>query len=234
MFVIPTARTIGAGNLALGFNESKHTEFILNAQFVDRQVRGVLTYGLTDNLEVSASYYRNLLKIGSGLPDQDNRDFTPVDIKWLITREDQHSWRPAIALAVRDIANDTADLNMLDDVHNGRKFFLLFSKRLLRNEQVGRFLDAHAGITYNDNGVSGLVGFEMTLTSNASLIMEAMWDSPYLDFKNYGSNDQTGRFIFNPGVRIYPELIPGLALDLGFVGDSEFEFSFGVSYVIGM
>ena len=41
----------------------------------------------------------------------------------------------------------------------------------------------------------------------------------------------SNRYIFDPGIRFYPELIPNMALDLGFVGDGEFEFSFGISYM---
>jgi len=83
----------------------------------------------------------------------------------------------------------------------------------------------------NASAVSGLLGFELTIATNASLIAEWMWDSPFLNFRDLGKPDQQGRFVFNPGIRIYPELIPNMVLDLGFVGDGEFEFSFGISYV---
>lgn len=233
LYVIPTARTVGKGNLGMSFNESKHTEFKGNYKFVDRQVRGTLTYGVNDSLEVTACYIRNLYKLGAGV-NLSNADFYTFGFKYLLVKEDPEGGRPAVALGVRDITDETADAGPLTNVGNGRKVFLLLSKKLLRNRETGRFMDAHAGLTYNSKGTSGLLGFELTLSSNMSLIMEGMWDSPYLDFKNYGSNDQTGRFILCPGLRIYPELIPGMALDLGYVGDSEFEFSFGISYVANL
>ena len=60
LFVMPTARTIGPSKLAIGFNESKHTEFVNNGKFTDRQIRGVATYGITDKLEVYASFWNNM------------------------------------------------------------------------------------------------------------------------------------------------------------------------------
>lgn len=233
LYVIPTARIIGKGNLGMSFNESKHTEFKGNFKFVDRQVRGTVTYGVSDSFELTAGYIRGLYKIAAGV-DLPNRDFYTLGFKGLLAKEDPDGWRPAVALAVRDITDATADAGPLKNVGNGKKWFLLFSKKLVKNRETGRFLDAHAGLTYNSNGPAGLLGFELTLSPNMSLIVEGMWDSPYLDFKNYGTNDQTGRFILCPGLRIYPELVPGMALDLGYVGDSEFEFSFGISYVANL
>jgi len=61
--------------------------------------------------------------------------------------------------------------------------------------------------------------------------LTGFWDSPFLNFREYGENEVEGRFIFDPGIRIYPEMVPGMAIDPGFIGDSEFEFSFGISYV---
>ncbi len=93
-------------------------------------------------------------------------------------------------------------------------------------------MDVHAGLTFDHNAVAGLAGFELTLTPNTSLIAESMYDSPYLNFREFGNNNQEGRYLFNTGIRIYPELVPHMVLDLGFIGDSEFEFSFAASYVM--
>lgn len=233
LYMIPTARIVGPARLAIGFNEAKHAEFVQGQRFVDRQIRGVGTYGITDKLEVSAAHYNNMYTIPPGVePDLHNQTFQTVGAKLLLMREHPHYWFPAIAVAVRDITDDTADTGPLRNVNNGRKFYLLLSKRLLKNERIGRFMDVHAGATWDRNIVAGLVGFELTLAPNASLIVESMWDSPFLNFRDFGQNNAEGRYVFNVGIRMYPELVPGLVLDTGFIGDGEFEFSFGASYVI--
>ncbi len=233
LFVTPTARQIGRGNLAIGFNESKHTEHVMGGQFTDRQIRGVATYGVADWLEVYFSYYNNMFVLDKG-PNLDNQTFTTYGFKVRLMKEHPHYWYPEVALGVRDIANHTRDVGSLEGVNNGRKLFLLATKRVLRQGRVPRFLDLNAGITLDEQQVAGLLGVELTIAPNASLIVEAMWDSPYLSFRNFGQNNQAGRFIFDPGIRIYPEQVPNMALDMGFVGDGEFEFSFGISYVVRM
>jgi hypothetical protein len=232
LFVIPTARLIGYRHLSVGFNESKHSEY-LDGKFTDRQIRGVFTYGAADWLEIYGSYYNNVF-ITSRAPNLSNEMLGTFGLKARILLEHPRAWYPEVSVAVRDIADSTRDVGPLQGVNNGRKFFLLASKKLFRNDAVGRFLDLHAGMTWDSATTAGLAGFELTLAPNASLIAEGMWDAPYLDFRSFGQNDVRGRFIFDAGLRIYPELVPGLALDMGFVGDSEFEFSFGASYQFGM
>lgn len=235
LFVVPTARTIGPSKLAVGFNESKHTEFINNGKYVDRQIRGVATYGITDKLEVYASYWNNMYVIPPGIqPQLHNQKFYSLGAKLQILREDPHYWFPTVAIAVRDMTDRTADVGPLHNVNNGVKGFILASKKMLRDDRIGRFMDVHAGLAFDRETTSAMLGFELTLAPNASLIAEGVWDSPYLNFRNFGHNNQEGRYLFNTGLRIYPELVPGLVLDMGFVGDSEFEFSFGASYVISL
>lgn len=235
LYIIPTARTIGPGKLGVGFNESKHTEFIDNGKFVDRQIRGVATYGITDKLEVCASNYNDMYVIPPGVePRLHNQVFWSFGAKLQILQEHPRSWLPAVSLAVRDITNNTADVRPLTNVNNGTMGFILASKKVLKDDKIGRFMDCHAGLTFNRTTTAGLVGFELTLAPNASLIAESIWDSPYLNFHNFGKNDQKGRYLFNVGMRMYPELVPGLVLDTGFIGDGEFEFSFAVSYVISL
>lgn len=233
LYIIPTARIVGPSSLAVGFNESKHAEVIRNGRFVDRQIRGVATYGITDKLEVCASYSNDMYVVPPDVePQLNNRTFGSFGAKLLIMREDPHYWFPAVAIAVRDITNNTADVGPLSNVNNGTKGFLLVSKRLLKDDKIGRFMDVHAGLTFDKNATAALLGFELTLAPNASLIAESIWDSPYLSFRDFGRNDVEGRYLFNVGIRMYPELVPGLVLDTGFVGDGEFEFSFAASYVI--
>ena len=235
LFVIPTARIIGPGKLAVGFNESKHTEFINNGKFTDRQIRGVATYGITDKLEVYASFWNNMYTIPPGVqPQLSNETYHAVGAKLQILQEDPHYWFPAVAIAVRDIANDSSDVGPLRRVNNGAKGFILASKKMLRDDKIGRFMDVHVGASIDRQTTGGMAGFELTLAPNASLIAETVWDSPYLSFRRFGKNHQDGRYLFNTGLRVYPELVPGLVLDLGFIGDSEFEFSFAVSYVISL
>jgi len=232
LFVIPTARTLGYRHLSVGFSESKHSEY-LGGKFTDRQIRGVFTYGAADWLEIYGSYCNNIF-VTSAAPSLSNQRFDAFGLKARILLEHPRAWYPEVCVAVRDIADSTRDVGPLENVSNGRKIFLLASKKLFRDDAVGRFMDVHAGMSWDHATTAGLVGFELTLAPNASLIAEGMWDSPYLDFRSFGQNDVPGRFIFDAGLRIYPELVPGLALDMGFVGDSEFEFSFGASYVFGM
>ena len=235
LYVIPTARMIGKNNLAVGFNESKHTEFIRNGKFVDRQIRGVLTYGATDWLEIAATYYNNMYMIPPDRePQLHNETFHTFDLKARLMKEDPHYWFPEVSIGVRDIFDNTADAGPLHDVNNGMKGFIVVSKRLLKDPCTGRFMDVHLGATLDKNVFAGFAGFELTLAPNASLIVEAIYDSPYLNFRSFGSENEQGRFLFNPGIRIYPELVPGMALYLGFIGDSEFEFSFGISYKMRM
>lgn len=233
LFVIPTARMIGAGNFVLGFNEAKHAEFVNDVRAVDRQIRGVVTYGFNDWFEIYGSYFNDLLSAPRP-PVLDNEAFKEFGFKVLLTKESTDHWFPAVAVAVRDVADDTADVGPLENIHNGRKVYLLASKKIFKRKQTGRFMDVHGALTFDKNTTSGLLGFELTVAPNASLIAEFMWDSPFINFRDYGTNDQPGRFVFNPGIRLYPEMVPGLALDLGFVGDSEFEFSFGASYLVNL
>lgn len=231
LFVMPTARVIGRNNFAVGFNESKHTEFINNGKFVDRQIRGVATFGVTDWLEISGTFYNNMYMIP---PDRDpqlhNQTFNTFSFKARLMKEDPHYWYPEVSVGVRDIFGNTANVGPLQNVNNGTKGFIVVSKRMLKDPDLGRFMDVHLAACFDKNTFSPMAGFELTLSPNSSLIVEAIYDSPYLNFRSFGHNNEQGRFLLNPGVRIYPELVPGMALDLGFVGDSEFEFSFGVSY----
>jgi len=235
LFVIPTARVIGPSKLGVGFNESKHTEFINNGRFTDRQIRGVGTYGISDKLEVYAVFQNNMYTIPVGTnPQLDNEAFHSFGAKLLLLREHPHYWFPALAIALRDVADATADVGPLADVGNGTKGFILASKKMLRDDAIGRFMDVHVGASFDRQTTAGMAGFELTLAPNASLIAETVWDSPYLSFRDYGRNNRPGRYLFNTGLRIYPELVEGLVLDMGFIGDSEFEFSFGASYVISL
>lgn len=232
LYIIPTARIVGPRKLAIGFNESKHTEFISNGKYTDRQIRGVLTYGITDRIEASAAYYNDMFVIPPGIkPQLHNETFTSFGAKVQVLQESRNYWFPAVAVGVRDIANDTADVFPLRNVNNGTTGFLVASKKALKDDKIGRFMDCHAGFTFNRHAVTGFGGFELTLAPNASLIAESMWDSPYLNFRRFGANNQSGRYLFNVGLRIYPELLPGLVLDTGFIGDGEFEFSFAASFV---
>ena len=240
LYVIPTARTIGRGKLAAGYNESKHVEYIGSKRFSDRQVLGVVTYGITDSVEISGAVGKNLLDIGDNyVPQFSHQSIAMFSLKWRVLDETRR--RPAIALAVRDITNDMQDIEPLENIHNGRKYFLLASKRLIENDSDGRFLDGHVGVTHDELATSALFGFELALTPSISYIAEGMWDSPYLNFRGIysgpgimGEGDQQGRFIFDTGLRMYPDLVPGVAIDAGFVGDGVFEFAFGFSYVMGM
>lgn len=229
-FVTPTARQIGRNNLAIGFNESKHSEH-MGGQFTDRQVRGVVTYGIADWFEVYYSYQNNMYVIDRGI-SLSNQQYNTFGFKVRLMKEHPHYWFPEVALCVRDAGNDFRDVGPLHGVYNGRKLYAVATKRLFRNDALGRFMDLNAGVTWDANTIAGILGFELTIAHNASLIVEAMWDSPYLNFRVLGQDNKAGRFIFDPGIRIYPEQVPNMALDLGFVGDGEFEFSFGASYVI--
>ena len=231
LFVIPTARMLGAGNFAFGFNEAKHTEFVNDRRAMDRQIRVVVTYGISDSVEIYGSYFNNLLSAPRS-PSLDNQDFSEFGFKVKLMKECTDCWYPAVAIGMRDIGDSTDDVGSLQNIHNGRKVYLLASKKIFKKSQTGRFMDFHGALTYDSNQVSGLLGLELTIAPNASLIAEFMWDSPFINFREYGTSGQTGRFVFDPGIRFYPELVPGLALDMGFIGDSEFEFSFGASYLI--
>lgn len=235
LYVIPTARMIGRRNLAVGFNESKHTEFVEGEKFTDRQIRGVLTYGITDWMEITGTYFNDTYTVPPGVePQLHNQTFSTFGVKFRLLLEDPQYWFPEVSIGFRDLTNDTADVGPLHNVGNGTKAFLLLSKRMLKNPCTGRFMDVHLGVTYDHNQFAGIGGFELTLAPNASLIAEFVWDSPYLNFRRFGENGSSGKYLFNTGLRIYPELVHGLALDLGFVGDGEFEFSFGASYVMNL
>lgn len=233
LYVIPTARVVGPGKFAVGFNESKHAETIRGSRYVDRQIRGVGTYGISDKIEICATIYNNMFVIPPDVePQMHNTHKHTFGAKVQILQEHPHFWFPAVAVGVRDITNNTADLGPLHNVNNGTKGFIVASKKVLKNQKTGRFMDCHAGLTFDRNATSGFAGIELTLALNTSLIIEGIWDAPYLNFRDFGDDDTHGRYLFNVGLRIYPELVPGLVLDTGFVGDGEFEFSFGASYVI--
>ena len=233
LYIIPTARIIGKGNWAIGFNESKHTEYVEGDRFSDRHIRLVNTYGISDKLEACFTYYNNMYTIPPGIePDLDNKGFYTLGLKLQLVQEDPCKWYPAFAIGVRDITDNTADTGSLENVNNGTKVYFLASKKILNSARYGKFMDVHGGVTVDKLTISGLLGFELTIAPNASFIAEGIWDAPYLNFRKFGNNDVPGRFLFNTGVRIYPEMAPGLTFDLGFIGDGEFEFSFGTSYVI--
>lgn len=235
LYIMPTARTIGKGNLCVGFNESKHTEFHQGQKFTDRQIRGVVLYGVTDNIEAYVSHYNNMYVVPPDRsPQLHNQKFTTFGLKIRLMKEHPRYWYPEISVAIRDIASDTADVGPLRNVNNGIKGFLIASKRLIEDERLGRFMDVHIAAAGDSQMFSANMGFELAVTANTSLIAEGIWDSPYLNFRDFGQDNVPGRYLFNTGVRIRPELIPGLAMDLGFVGDGEFEFSFGISYVFGL
>jgi hypothetical protein len=237
LYVIPTARTLNAGEIGLNYGESKHVEFIGSRRFSDRQVRTNVTYGVLDNLEVGVSYCRNLLDIGDGfVPQMGNQSFLCFGVKWQFLNETGK--RPAIALAVRDITNDMQNIKPLKKVNNGRKYYLLASKRMVEDRPKCRFLDAHAGVTRDDLKTSGLFGAELAMSGQLSFIAEGMWDSPYLNFRDIylnpalrGTEKHPGRFIFDVGFRMRPSVVPGVVIDVGVVSDGQSEFSFAFGYV---
>lgn len=239
LYVVPTARTIGQGNLAMGYNESRHAEFIGDGRFLDRQVRATLTYGVTDRIEVSGNYVRDLATSGDHFtPVLSNHSFNTWAVKWRFV--DETAKKPSVALAVRDIFADLQDIDPLTDVNNGRMFYLLATKRLVYREDTGRFVDGTLGITHNYQQTAALFGMEMALAPNISFIAEGMWNSPYMNFRdiylhsaNVGTDDHPGRFVFDTGFRIYPDVLPGMVIDLGMVADSQPEYSWGFSYVTG-
>ncbi len=240
LYVIPTARMIGKGNIGMNYNESKHVEYIGSLRFSDRQVRANLTYGLADNIEASFSYVRSLTDIADNyIPQFKHYHFNQIGLKWQILKGE--GVKPAVALAVRDLTDDMTGLAPLKNIYSGRKFFLLMSKKVV-DKGPGRFIDAHAGLTHDDNqGLSGLFGFEFTISPQVSMIAEGMWDSPYLNFRGIysrprvmGRGNVEGRFIHDIGFRLYPDTLPGLALDAGYIGDGVYEFSFGASYTMSL
>jgi len=240
LFVIPTARLVGKNRLVVGYNESKHTEFFSGTRFSDRQVRGLFTYGVNNWLEVTAAYVGNQYDTGGGFtPVLDNEGKFTGSLKVRLSKETKRS--PEVAFAIRDITDADSDVYPLRGLHNGRKFFLLASKRLAYLEDTGRFIDAHAGITHSERkSISGLFGFEVAVSPSMSIIAEGMFDSPFVNFRDAyvasrrGRDNVAGRFIFDMGLRFYPEVAPGLVVDLGVVGDGAFEFSFGTSYTTGL
>ena len=240
LFVTPTARMIGKGRLAVGYNETKHTEFFSGVRFSDRQVRGLFTYGIADWLEVTGAYVGNQYDTGGGfVPVLDNEGVVTGSLKARLVKETRSV--PEISFAIRDITDADADASPLEGLHNGRKFFLLASKRVLKREGAGRFIDAHLGLANSaQKSVSAMFGFEVAVSPSISVIAEGMFDSPFVNFRDAyvgnarGVSNVPGRFIFDTGVRFYPDVMPGLVLDLGVVGDGSFEFSFGGSYVFGL
>jgi hypothetical protein len=224
----------------MGYNESRHAEYIGNNRFLDRQVRATLTYGISDRVEVSGNYIRDLLTAGDSFtPVLSNESFNTFAAKWRIY--DETDKRPAVALAIRDISNNMQDVGPFTDVNNGTKYFLLATKRLVYRQDTGRFVDGTLGITKDDQKVGSLFGMEMALSPNISFIAEGMWDSPYLNFRgiylqphNVGTSDHPGRFIFDTGFRIYPDVLPGFTIDLGFMADGQPEYCWGFSYVAGL
>ncbi|MHB9037920.1 MAG: YjbH domain-containing protein [Armatimonadota bacterium] len=235
LYMIPTARSLKSGQVAVGFNEAKHSENNNGGHYVDRQIRGVVTWGVSDCWEVYASTYNDLFTIPPGIqPQLESKSFTTFGFKYKIMDEDPHYWFPTVAVGVRDITDKDHSVGPLYGVHNGRKLFILASKKMLKSEQLGRFMDVHAGLSFDAQTMAAVLGFELTLTPSVSLIAESMWDSPFINFADFGRNDVAGKYVFDVGMRAYPELVPGLVLDTGFVGDGEFEFSFGISYVMSL
>jgi len=242
LYVTPTARTIGAGRVAFGYSESKHVEVLDGGQSRDRQVRAELVYGVSDRLELGVSYLRNLFDVDwTFQPQLENATKVTYSAKYLVVTEDRDGIRPAIALAVRDIGDTDRDTLPLTDMHSGRKIFLLASKRLRYNTDTGRFIDGHLGVSRNYHGTSAVFGMEMTVSPTISFVTEGMWDSPFVNFRGSfmnsrktGTNDHKGRFIYCTGLRMYPDIAPGMVVDTGVVGDGSFEFSFGISFVKGL
>jgi hypothetical protein len=133
------------------------------------------------------------------------------------------------------------DIEPLTKVGNGRKVFLLATKRVVEDKATGRFLDATLGVTNDDQKTAGMFGVELAMSPTMSYIAEGMWDAPYVDFRGIylednpvDRNNHPGRFIFDMGLRFYPDLLPGLTIDTGFVADGQPEFSFGFNYTAGI
>ncbi|MGB9620224.1 MAG: hypothetical protein ACPL7K_07415, partial [Armatimonadota bacterium] len=199
LFVTPTARMIGGRKFAAGYSESKHVEIFSYSRFVDRQIRAPITFGISNRVEISACYQSNQYDV-SLWPVLDNSDLVSLGAKFLICPESKR--RPAVALAIRDIGDTDRNAEPLKNVHNGRKFFLLASKRVVDNKATGRFVDAHCGIgSSRQSRISPVFGFEIALSPIVSFIAEGMWDSPFINFRNAyvntarrGTSDHPGRF----------------------------------------
>jgi len=248
LYVVPTARTLNGGQWGLGYSESKHVEWIGDSRFADRQVRTSVTYGVADGVEVYGANARDLFLIGGAAYSigsaangtiLQNETFNQFGFKWRFVKETKRV--PAVAIAVRDLFNDMQDITPLRNVGNGRKVFLLATKRVVEDKSTGRFLDATLGVTNDDQKTAGLFGVELALSPTMSYIAEGMWDSPYVDFRGIylednpvNRNNHPGRFIFDMGLRFYPDLLPGVTIDTGFVADGQPEFSFGFNYTAGI
>lgn len=233
LYTVPTARTIGAKKIAINFSEPKHVEYVptktTSGRFMDRQVRQNLVYGINDKLEVWVGRSKNILDYAR-TPKLPNTIFFMFGLKYQLVEENREKGTPAIAIAIRDIGDDMKDVSPLKGIYNGRKYYLLATKKLSQLPD-GRFADATIGLAKDDNAFSGMFGLELSVTNNLSFIAEGTTDSNFINFREFGGDNVNGRFTYNTGLRFTPETMKGTVIDFGFIGDGAFEFSFGWSFV---
>ena len=235
LYVIPTARVVGKNKVAFTFSEAKHVEYVpgqtISQRYMDRQVGQAVTIGVSDNVEVYYRRDRNLYDQGSKARI-DNTTFFDYGFKWQISPENIDKGTPAISIAARDLG-DSRDLSNIPNIRNGRIGFLLATKRVAANPTTQRFTDFTVGIGKNYRKASIMFGMECAITPTVSVIAEGMSNSPFINFRDYTAEGNVGgRFIYDTGLRVYPDSVPGMVVDLGFVGDGAFEFSFGWGYVM--
>lgn len=234
LYVIPTARVMEKNELALTFSEAKHVEYVptmnIAQRYMDRQISQSATVGVADNFEIYFRRNRNIYDQGNKAR-MENTTFYDYGFKWQVSPENLEKGTPAVAIAVRDL-EDNRDLGSIPSVKNGRNAFLLATKRIGVNQDSGNFADLTLGVGKNYKASSFLFGMECSVSPTVSIIAEGLSNSPFINFHQYtAKGDVAGRFVYNTGMRIYPDALPGMVVDLGFVGDGAFEFSFGWGYV---
>jgi hypothetical protein len=233
LYTVPTARTIGAKKIALNFSEPKHVEYVPGkgaaGRFMDRQVRQNIVYGINDNLEVWIGKSKNILDY-AWVPKSPNPNYFMYGIKYQVIKENREKGIPAIAIAVRDIGDEMKDLKNIKGVYNGRKYYLLATKKISQLSN-GKFADITLGVAKNEKCFSEMFGLELGIADDLSFIAEGTTDSNFINFRDYGKNDVNGRFTYNTGLRFTPETMKGTVIDAGFIGDGAFEFSFGWSFI---
>jgi hypothetical protein len=217
LFTQPTAETLQPGHIALTYSEIRFNQENDTTELRDSWFQGCLTTTLTPHWEIGVTSRHEILKyfVDNTITAAEKYDQTMIigDIKYIFTPPKGN--RVGVAAGIMDITDDTNNIDGIDDLERGRRFFT-----------VGSYKWAHLGLTYDDGGFGAYGGADLPITNSLSLIVEIVSQPTFVGITPEPDNTIN----FNLGARFYPPSIPGLRVDAAAVGDGTFNYGFSFSY----
>jgi hypothetical protein len=229
----PSARVLPGGHYTGMFSEHRHQEYLQGQRVEDRFIIGTGNFGFGDRWEMSFGVLKQLVQWGplqaqAGAP-KDADTYFLAHFKRQITPD---RGKGALAIGVRDVLDRTRHYRgTFPDTGRGRKAFLVWTRSLRLGQKPETCpCEVNIGLTYDRSGPGCFLGVNIPVVPQLALAAEVNTDSTFHDFEDAFSANPEGETTVNLGVRVFPESVPGMVVDITSLGDSDFAFAFAVSY----